>query len=211
MRAGVILCGGTSTRFGETDKASRLLAGKPLVRHVADRLFPVIDEVVVSCRREQTDTLEDALVGYDRPVRFAYDERADAGPLHGIGRALSETDATYVVVVACDMPFVDPSFVRHLFETAEERDGAIPRTDDGWYQPLLAVYRSPAVLTAIRRASRMGVDRPIEAVQSLDYVVVADDDLESVTDDWTFFNVNTPEDLERARNRLRSVSPSEKP
>ncbi|MFB6114271.1 MAG: molybdenum cofactor guanylyltransferase [Halodesulfurarchaeum sp.] len=209
MRAGVVLCGGKSTRFGTEDKACSPLAGTPLVRHVADRIAPVVDELVVSCRREQRSAIQSALEGYPLPVRFALDENADQGPLHGMCRGLSETDASSAAVVACDMPFVDPGFLSSLFDLAAESDGAIPRTSDGWYQPLQSVYRVAPTVDAIRSARANGVERPIEAIESLDYVVIEGADLDALASDWTFFNVNTRADRDVAAKRLRSSGGSE--
>jgi len=205
MAAGVLVCGGASTRFGDEDKVCYPLAGKPLVRHVADRLEPVIDELVVNCRGSQRPALEAALDGYARPVQYALDEVEDAGPLHGIGRGLAETESEWAVVVACDMPFVDPSFVQYLFRRATEREGAIPRYGEGdWYQPLQAVYDVAAMRRAVAATEAAGQDRPIHAVNRLDVITVEGETLWAQTGDWTFFNVNTREDLERARARLRA-------
>ena len=203
MRAGVLVCGGGSTRFGDEDKVCASLAGKPLVRHVADRLRPVVDELVVNCREEQLEAIEDALEGYPLEVSFAFDERADSGPMHGIGRGLAETTTEYAVVVACDMPFVDPSFVQYLFRQAADREGAIPRYGEGdWYQPLQAVYEVASMVEAVREAEAEGIDRPIDAARKLDFATVEGEELWSNTGEWTFFNVNTKADLDEARSRL---------
>lgn len=203
MDAGVLVCGGESTRFGEADKVCTHLREKPLVRHVADRLEPVVDELVVNCREDQFESIQTAMDGYRLPVRYAFDEVADAGPLHGIGRGMAATDAEYAVVVACDMPFVDPSFVQYLFRVARTCEGAIPRHGEGnWYQPLQAVYKVESMRRAIETATAEGIDRPINAAKKLDFVTVEGEELWSATGEWTFFNVNTTEDLDRALSRL---------
>lgn len=207
MRAGVLVCGGESTRFGTEDKTSTPLAGKPMVRHVADRLEPVVDGLVVNCRKQQHDSIAEALSGIGLEVTFAFDEGHDRGPMHGIGQGLAATDAPYAAVVACDMPFVDPSFVQYLFRRAEGRDGAIPREGDSdWYQPLQAVYDTQAMRSAVAEAEAEGIDRPITAARKLDFVTVEGEELRDVTGDWTFFNINTKADLDRATERLRSES-----
>lgn len=122
MTAGIIIAGGRSTRFGDEDKAIADLGGVPMIRRVADRIEGVVDELVVNCRTEQTDSLAAALRGYGQPVQFAEDENPDRGPMAGILSGLRAVDATYAFVVACDMPFVDPALVEHLFERASGRD-----------------------------------------------------------------------------------------
>jgi len=205
MHAGVLVCGGKSTRFGDDDKVRAPLAGKPLIRRVADGIEPAIDELVVNCREAQWEAIEVALDGYGHEVTPAFDGRPDAGPMHGIKQGLEATNAEYAVVVACDMPFVDPNFVRYLFRRAQNHEGAIPRYGEGgWYQPLQAVYEVAAMVAAIREAEAEGIDRPINAARKLDFVTVEGEELWSTTDEWTFFNVNTTADLEEALAHLES-------
>lgn len=199
MAAGVLVCGGGSTRFGSEDKVCAELAGRPLVRHVADRILPVIDELVVNCRDSQVACLTEALSDYPHPVTFACDEHEDAGPLHGIERGLEATDAELAVVLACDMPFVDPEFLRTLFDRVEGHEVAIPRHGEGnWYQPLQAVYRVSSMRSAIEDALEAGVERPIKPALALDSVTVEGGDLWEHAHEHTFFNVNTRADLETA-------------
>lgn len=203
MVAGVLVCGGGSTRFGEQDKVCTALDGTVLVRHVADRIEPVIDSLVVNCRKSQADCLKDTFADYPRPTTFVFDEREDAGPLHGIGRGLEATDEDVAVVVACDMPFIDPDFLRMLLDRIEDHEVAIPRQGEGnWYQPLQAVYRVSAMRSAIDRAIEDGVKRPIDPALSLDAVTIEGEALRANADENTFFNVNTREDFERAREIL---------
>lgn len=207
MRAGILVCGGESTRFGDADKVCTMLRGKPLVRHVADRLAPIVDELVVNCRNAQHEAIETALQDYPLPVTYTFDDRSDAGPLHGIGKGMAATDSEWAVVVACDMPFVDPSFVQHLFRRATGHEAAIPRQGEGdWYQPLQAVYDVAAMQRAVEEAVAEGIDRPINAARKLDFVTVEGEELARVTGDWTFFNINTREDLEAALSRLDATT-----
>ncbi len=207
MAAGVLVCGGGSTRFGEADKVCADLAGRPLVRHVAEGIEPTIDELVVNCRESQRECIEDAMAGYTHPVSYVFDDLEDAGPLYGIKRGLDATDAEYAIVVACDMPFVDPDFVDYLFERAGGHEVAIPRHGEGnWYQPLQAVYRVESMRGAIETAIARGADRPIQPVLELDTVTVDEVDLPEEVTAHTFFNVNTREDLDRAHDLLEDGS-----
>ena len=73
MYSAVIVAGGRSTRFGDDDKAVAPLSGTPMIRRVADRLEPVVDELVVNCRDDQRDAIEEALAGYPLATNFALD------------------------------------------------------------------------------------------------------------------------------------------
>lgn len=198
MRAGVIVAGGYSTRFGDADKAVADLAGTPMIRRVADGLAGVVDVLVVNCRDDQRAPIERALEGYPLEVGYALDPVDDEGPMAGIQMGLREADqrgAGYAVVVACDMPFVDPSFVAELFDRAAGHDAAVPRPGE-WFQTTQAVYRAGRMADACEEALAAGERKILAALEDLDYVVVTDAPAE------TFRNVNTPEDMAAAAARL---------
>ncbi|SFR46793.1 molybdenum cofactor guanylyltransferase [Halogeometricum limi] len=202
-REGVVLGGGYSTRFGEADKALAELAGKPLVRHVVDRLATVCDRLVVNCRDEQVDELRAAVDGCGVPVAMAPDPVPDRGPMAGIQTGLEGVDAEYAAVVACDMPFVDPAFVSYLFSRAAGHDAAVPQRDDQWFQTTQAVYRADAMAAACGRALDRGEGRIVAALDELDdWVTVTDAEIRDHAAPETFDNVNTREEYEAARERL---------
>ena len=202
MPSGVIIAGGRSTRFGDDDKAVASLAGTPMIRHVAERIEPAIDELLVNCRSEQVDAIGEALAGYELSVTFAEDERPDLGPMAGIRTGLRAVDTEYAFVVACDMPFVDPSLATYLLERADGHDAALVRLDDQWFQTTQAVYRAAPMADACDRALDRGDRRILEPLFELDYVVVDDPELRDVTDERTFENVNTQSEFEDAARRL---------
>lgn len=203
MRAALILAGGRSTRFGDRDKAVADLAGTPMIRRVVDRLLPVVDEVVINCRADQREAIEAAVSDLDFDPPFAVDRTPDAGPMAGIARGLEVVEADYTLVVACDMPFVDPDVVALLFELAVGHDAAIPRPDE-WYQTTQAVYRTEPMLDACQRALEEGAERIVVPLEELDQVVVDTDAIESVGSLDTFENVNTQAEFEAAVDRFRS-------
>ena len=201
MRAGVIVAGGRSTRFGDSDKAVADLAGTPMVRRVADRLGRVVDELVVNCREDQTEAIEAALSDHALDPRFALDTDPDQGPMAGIATGLAAVESEYAAVVACDMPFVDPAFVEYLFERARSHEAAVPRPDE-WFQTTQAVYHADAMDDACRRALDRGEHRIVEPLFDLDYVVVEREEVLEHTTMETFENLNTREEFEAAVERL---------
>ena len=221
MRSAVILAGGRSTRFGDADKAVASLAGTPMSRRVADRLASVADELVVNCRPDQRDVLEDAMAGYQHPARFALDDDLDRGPMAGIHAGLRAASGDYAVVVACDMPFVDPAVVEYLFDRADGSvgppegaddegdspyDAAVPRLGDGWFQTTQAVFRPGPMADACEAALEAGKRKILDPLFSLEYAVVSEAELVAVAGDenlTTFDNVNTQHEFEAAERRIR--------
>ncbi|WP_017344083.1 molybdenum cofactor guanylyltransferase [Halorubrum sp. T3] len=221
MTTGAILAGGRSTRFGDADKAVAPIAGVPMIRRVADRLAgtddpvppgadrasggdPLVDELVVNCRPDQRNAITEALSGLPLPVRWALDEEPDLGPLAGIRNACRAATDAYAAVVACDMPFVDPSFLASLREMAAEPgvEAAVPRLDDRWYQTTQAVYATEPAATACDRALDRGDRKVLAMVDQLDEVVVDDKAIRSLTTERTFTNVNTQSELDEAERAV---------
>ncbi|MXR39954.1 NTP transferase domain-containing protein [Halobaculum sp. WSA2] len=140
-RYAVVVAGGRSTRFGDRDKAVADLAGTPMIRRVADRVADATDRLVVNCRSDQREAIEDAMAGYPNPVRYAEDPEPDEGPTAGIRTGLRAAEAwadddgtadgrdAAAFVVACDMPFVDPALVAALFDRLDG-DGEGDAGDD---------------------------------------------------------------------------------
>ncbi|NHX37887.1 MULTISPECIES: molybdenum cofactor guanylyltransferase [Halolamina] len=226
MHSAVIVAGGRSTRFGDDDKAVAPLAGTPMIRRVADRLEPVVDELVVNCREDQREAIEEALAGtrsagegdaLDRPTAFALDPEVDQGPMAGIRNGCRAAEGEYAAVVACDMPFVDPDAIDYLFDRASGEiappaeaddegeppfDGAVPRLVDGWYQTTQAVYRPERMAEACDAALERGDRKILAPLEDLSYAVVSEAELATVTDLSTFENLNTQAEFEEAAARL---------
>ena len=219
MTTGAIVAGGRSTRFGDRDKSVAELNGVPMIRRVADRLAgagepvppgaaraaggdPVVDEVVISCRPDQREAIAAALDGFSLPVAWALDEEPDLGPVAGIRNACRVAASEYAVVVACDMPFVDPAFLASLRADAAGRDAAVPRLDDRWFQTTQAVYRAEAMAAACDRALASGDRKVLAPLAHLDRVVVDDETIRSRTTARTFTNLNTREEFTEAANAI---------
>ena len=198
-RAGVVVAGGRSTRMGDREKAVVELAGQPLVARIADRLAAVTDEFVVNCRADQREAIAAALGDHD--PTFAVDDEPDRGPVAGIATGLRAVEASYAVVVACDLPFLDPDLLAYLFERAAGHDAAVPKPSE-WFEPLHAVYRPEPMVAACEDALAEGDVRIVEPLFSVDYEVVEraallkHGSLESVE------SVDTPADLADAESRL---------
>lgn len=202
MTDAVILAGGRSTRFGEDDKAVARLAGRAMIRRVADRLTPVVDRIVVNCRADQVEAIEGAFADAPYPVVVAEDPEPDQGPVAGIATGLRAADSEYAFVVACDMPFVEPDLVSYLLQRARGHDAAVPRIGDGWYQTTHAVYRAEAMIDACDRALAAGERKVLAPLERLDHLVVGEEEIREHGSTESFENLNTREEFERAAERF---------
>jgi molybdopterin-guanine dinucleotide biosynthesis protein A len=198
---GVVLCGGTSSRFG-TDKALITVDGGPLVLRVAWRLAGVADPILLASGRPGRlagrlgtlpfEEISDAWP-LDRPV-----EAGGRGPLTGLIAGLERSPHALVAVVAVDMPFASPAVFRLLSRLIADQGAAIPRTADG-LQPLHAVYARDALPT-LRRALVEGRLALHRVLQDLRVRVVEPAEWRGADPDGRFaLNVNRPSDLDAMR------------
>ncbi|MFB6117741.1 molybdenum cofactor guanylyltransferase [Halosegnis sp.] len=206
MRAGAIVAGGRSTRFGDADKAVAELAGVPMIRRVAERLAAVTETLVINCRPDQRAAIERALAGLSLPVNYAEDPEPDEGPMAGIRtacRGVAATDAKYAFVAACDMPLVDPALVELCFERAAGHDAAVPRPDE-WYATTHAVYHASAMADACERALAAGERKIIAPLEHLDWVVVEREELRARGSLDSFESLDTRAAFDAYADRLES-------
>lgn len=194
--SGLVVAGGYSRRFGTTDKAVARLDGTPMIRLVIDRLWSVVDELVVNCRAEQVASIRTALEGVE-PRRFAIDPVPDRGPVSGIRTGLEAADYEYTAVVACDTPFLEPSLLERLAELADDSDGALVRCTDGHYQPIGAVYRTEAMRRACIAGLADGEPSVVSTIDHLDLETVEERELDRAAL-RTFESIDTPAALEAA-------------
>ena len=139
--AGVVLCGGESSRMG-FDKALLELEGRLILEVLADRLAEVCDGVILA-------TGDPGRLGWlDHPE--VEDAVAYGGPLAGIVAAFAATPHDLLAVVAVDMPAANPGLLRYLGDRAAGVDAVVPRGNRG-IEPLHAVYARSA-LPGLERA-----------------------------------------------------------
>ena len=182
---GLVLAGGRSRRFG-SDKRLALFDGAELVRLAIAKLTVVVDGALylgTGSRRER-------LPGTGRAIAIA-DEPPGSGPLGGIGAALRRTQHG-VIVLACDIPLVRASTLERLARIARAGGKAAAlRSARGW-EPLVAWYPRGA-LHVVESALRSGRPTPWAVLERLGALPLP------VTDADEVINVNTPDDLARAR------------
>ncbi|TDA70402.1 MAG: molybdenum cofactor guanylyltransferase [Clostridia bacterium] len=140
----------------------------------------------------------EAGAGLAGEVEFTADLFPGYGPLAGIHAGLLKSRYLYNLVVACDMPFTDPRLAAYLLEQARGYDVAVPRIG-GLLEPLFAVY-SRNCLGPVQRSLEAGKRRTFDLYSQVRVRYVEEEEINRVTS-WVavFFNVNTPEELEKAR------------
>ena len=194
LMTSIVLAGGKGTRLGR-DKLLVVVGRRPLLQRVVDSLTPISQQIlVVSAQGQKCPSLE---ATQTRTVAVS-DIYPGKGALGGIYTGLSAMDSRHGLVVAADMPFLNPDLLRHLVSMATDFDVVMPRIN-GQIEPLHAVYSRdclPAIREQIER-HQLQIRILLERVRVM-YVEEAEIDRFDPRH-LSFFNVNTPEDLIRAQ------------
>ncbi len=140
-------------------------------------------------------------------ARFGFptiaDDQPRLGPLGGILTALDRGEASWNLVVACDLPYLTSEWLRFLVDRALSSNSRVvlPESASG-LEPLCAVYHREAVGT-IRAAIEHGILKVTGAFEGLPVERVLPADIRAFDPRGVLFqNLNTPEDFERARADL---------
>ena len=132
----IILAGGKSRRMGE-DKSLLSIYGKPMIAHIAERLSSHFDNIIIGAN----DIDKYKFLNY--PV--VPDKEKDCGPLMGILSCLERSDSDLNFVTACDIPDIDVGLIRKMLTESDNFDIVVPRTENGRYETLFAVYRKSII------------------------------------------------------------------
>ncbi|MEX2224740.1 MAG: molybdenum cofactor guanylyltransferase [Candidatus Rokuibacteriota bacterium] len=199
---GVIQAGGRSTRMGGRPKALLELGGRRIIDRVADVVGQVADEVLIV-----TNTPElYASLG----LPMVPDAFPDHGSLGGIYTGLRAAPGDAAFTVACDMPFLTPEVARLVTDRAGEADVVAPRVGEQW-ETLHACY-AKACLAPIEARLRAGRLKIIGFYDEVRVLAIAEGEVARYrTPEIAFMNVNTPEDLEVARQLLPALEPGAAP
>lgn len=195
--AGVILAGGRSRRMGR-DKALLPLPGdhqSTFISHLAAVLALSCDEVVLVAR-DAEQAASCVLPG----VAAVTDQVAEVGPLMGLYSGLRSIHATHALVVAVDMPFVQPALIAFLLSFPRDDALLVPVVDEV-PQVLLSVYPR-SLLPTIESCLRSGERGPRALLKAARVRYVEEAQLRQIDPHLrSFVNLNTPQDLANSHSQ----------
>ncbi len=185
-----VLAAGQSRRMGR-DKALLPLGGQTLIERVLAAAHPLgYPGIIIG------DPTAYAHLGL--PVHP--DHYPGLGPLGGLYTALSTTSAP-VLLLACDLPFLTPDFLRHLVDRRGPQQAVVPYTATG-LQPLCALYE-PSCLAAVEAAVQANQLGMRDLLSDLSLAVVRERDWRPYDERGLLFaNLNAPAEYERAQAAL---------
>ncbi len=205
--AGVILAGGRSRRMGGGDKSLRALNGKPLLRHVIERLGGQALPIALNANGDASrfspfglPVIPDATTDFAGPL---------AGVLAGLRWVAEATpDARFIVTAACDTPFFPSDLVEKLLAATGEGYPCIAlAASGGKAHPVFGLWPI-ALADDLALSLEAGTRKVLHWTDRHPHFIVefAFADFGGTLVD-PFFNANTPEDLIEAERLLTVEAP----
>ncbi|MGE4422435.1 MAG: molybdenum cofactor guanylyltransferase [Pseudodesulfovibrio sp.] len=191
--AGIILAGGLGTRMGHVKKAFLTINGRTILDRLLAVYRPLFPEILIAAR-DKND-----YKAYDYPI--AEDRFEARSSLTGIHAGLTAMRASHGFMAACDGPFLQPGLVQALLDQADpEYDVIIPLKEDGYVEPLCAIYSKRCIphIEAQLEQENFRIIGFFDQVRVKEVPVslLQQGDPHHVS----FFNVNSPDDLRQAEH-----------
>ena len=198
MIVGCLFAGGRGRRLGGRDKALITLGEAPLWRIAEDKLTPLVDVLIV------TGPTSPNWASPQSGFHFVSDVKIDGeaiGPAGGLLAGLRYAEDRYgsdgiLLTLPVDMPFVTAATLKRLIDEVERGKPAVVAADTTHTHPTLAGWRAQC-LEEIEQAVSDGV----RALRRLMRITKAEE-LQFANTEDEFLNINTEEDLDRARMKF---------
>ncbi len=179
------------------DKWKLVLAGQSFIERIAEEMNNVVSSVVVVGDLPGGSTLNDS-TSTRTPIKIVPDVFRNWGALGGVHASLSNCDADWALVVACDFPFVTKELFVYLANQCDSFEAVAPVQRDQIPQPLCTLYRVKPCRASAERLINSGERKPIALLQSVRTRWVSFSEVEDIVGAGRFFdNINTPQDYER--------------
>lgn len=179
---GVVLAGGKSSRFGE-DKALARWRGKSLLARAVDLLRNLyLDPAVIANPQRDYSFL---------PCPVFNDVIPEKGPLGGLYTAYSLFPQNTLLILTCDMPFLEETVLKRLIESHTATAQATIFSIEKQMQPFPGIYRPElkALLLECLESNEL-------SMKSFLSRVICKQTVFRTSDPKVFQNVNLPEDLD---------------
>ena len=201
---GIILAGGLSRRMGGGDKGLLMLGETTIIERVINKISPQVGSLAININGDSSrfpdyklPIIPDSIKGYLGPL---------SGILAGMEWAFKNGNR-YIATVAADTPFLPDDLIKRLHAMVKSKNlnigiaaSRILSGDDVFIHPTFGIWE-----VALKDDLRDALANDTRKIMfwakkfKLDYYYFETSD--KLSD--PFFNINTPDDLEEAKYRLK--------
>jgi len=195
---GVILAGGKNSRFSGKNKALVHIGGKRILDRIYE-VFTILFDKIILVTNDPVQYME-----------WDFDIVTDIFPIRssltGIHTGLFYMTTPYAFFSACDIPFIKKELIEILLDSVEPSiDIVIPETSKG-LEPLCSVYSKRCLKPIAEQLEKQSlkIERMFQKVR---VKKISEDILRTIDQDLlSFSNINTPDDLARAKQAATNLS-----
>lgn len=185
-----VLAGGKSSRMGQ-DKGRISFQGKPMISYVLEVL--------------QRAGLPVTIIANDKAYEsFGYpvipDIVKEKGPMGGLLTALRNTSADQILLVSCDMPFVQEDLILSLLDMGSRQTIVVPEVEGKIY-PMPGIYPLE-VLDETKKHIESGRLKMKDFISENRHTLVPSGAGENLI---FFRNINTVQELKEAEERWKKL------
>lgn len=185
------MAGGKNSRFFGKNKALIRIGGKRILDRIYE-VFTILFDKIILVTNDPVQYME-----------WDFDIVTDIFPIRssltGIHTGLFYITTPYAFFAACDIPFIKKELIELLLDSVEPNtDIVIPETSKG-FEPLCSVY-SKRCLKAMEEQLEKKILQIKRIFQKVRVKKIPEDILRTIDPDLvSLSNINTPEDLARAK------------
>jgi len=187
--AAIILSGGNNKRI-DTNKAFLRIGRKTIIEREIAVLSTIFDRIIIvtntpeKYKHLKADLTSDLITG--------------KGPLGGIYSGLTISQEEHNFVVSCDLPFLNAGLIYYMKGLIDKHDAIIPNFNR-YLEPLHAFY-SKDCLSSINKHLDQNDLKIRSFLSEVSVKYIGTTEIESFDPEGiVFFNVNTEENLKKAR------------
>jgi molybdenum cofactor guanylyltransferase len=196
----IALAGGKSTRLGR-NKLAEIIGGKTVLERVLNTLSLFRGDIIVVASGHLP--LPEIPSHYE--VKVVNDIYPGMGSLGGIYTGLYNSTTQHNIVVACDMPFLNPELLRYMVSISEGFDLVAYNQNDR-PEPLHAIY-SRACLAPMKTLIEHNQLRIINILPYIKVRYVGEEEIARYDPQHlSFLNINTETEVQRARQIASNLS-----
>ena len=194
---GVVLAGGKSKRFGD-DKTTAKLGNKSLLDHTIEKIEKKFDEILIISNNEKHISIKKNVFSTKDLIE------GNLGPLVGVLSAMEwikkhKKNYNWIATFPCDTPFFDENLVDKIMNCPKNSSKKLFFLKSGNRRHnifgLWSLELKDILLEDINKGHRK-VEKWANKVGS-EIIEINDEN------DYNFLNINTKEDLEKAKKKIK--------
>ncbi|MGV9198078.1 MAG: molybdenum cofactor guanylyltransferase [Promethearchaeia archaeon] len=210
----LVLAGGKSRRFGREDKGIFKFKGKPLIEYQLQTLRKFGRRIFISTKSEEQkqkykynlEKTEDLTFFLDKnDLNMESEIRTPLIGIYSTFQRLKELDVKSAFTLSCDSPLIHPDVIALMIEKSESADLVIPQWENGFLEPLFAIYPVEHSIPIAKKNLLEGNFKLIRLLNSALKIrcVSVEKEIQKLDKDLqTFLNVNEKTDLEKLDSLL---------